>query len=382
MAKKFDELALVEEYRKCERCRIVAEKCGCSAETVRRALIKHNEPRTKRHPREITKPRATEQELIAIVGEYHSGGATICELAKKHHRAQSTISDAIKKYSDGLKRCEVNAEKITDAQLLEEVKTLTRREIAEKHNMHVESVARRMRKLGVHAVHEPPSNGSENIKSKFGDCWHYVESHKRKCEKLHPDFEYMESRTKSRKSREIRLKCKICGEVLERSMSAVMRYNTRCENCKEIQNARRELVRVLLEVKKMRTPRTCAECGETFFSKYDGQKYCSERCKRNRQKNRTSYRKRCRHYGVYYDPSVTRKKVIERDGNTCQICGEPCDENDRGWGTIGAKFPTLDHIIPLAKGGAHTWDNVQCAHAICNSYKRDLTENGADEKCS
>lgn len=41
--------------------------------------------------------------------------------------------------------------KITDAQLLEAVKTMTRQEIADRYGMHVESVARRMTRLGVHA---------------------------------------------------------------------------------------------------------------------------------------------------------------------------------------------------------------------------------------
>lgn len=38
-------------------------------------------------------------------------------------------------------------------------------------------------------------------------------------------------------------------------------------------------------------------------------------------------------------------------------------------------YPTIDHIVAMANGGGHTWDNVQLAHAICNSYKRDLSEN-------
>ena len=42
------------------------------------------------------------------------------------------------------------------------------------------------------------------------------------------------------------------------------------------------------------------------------------------------------------------------------------------WGSFGPTYPTLDHIIPLAKGGTHTWNNVQCACAMCNSEKRDI----------
>lgn len=58
--------------------------------------------------------------------------------------------------------------------------------------------------------------------------------------------------------------------------------------------------------------------------------------------------------------------VYERDGWRCGICGRKVRR--------GLSFPhpmsaSLDHIVPLASGGSHTWDNVQCAHFICNSRK-------------
>jgi 5-methylcytosine-specific restriction endonuclease McrA len=33
--------------------------------------------------------------------------------------------------------------------------------------------------------------------------------------------------------------------------------------------------------------------------------------------------------------------------------------------------PSLDHILPLARGGAHDHSNLQLAHRICNSRKSD-----------
>jgi 5-methylcytosine-specific restriction endonuclease McrA len=51
--------------------------------------------------------------------------------------------------------------------------------------------------------------------------------------------------------------------------------------------------------------------------------------------------------------------LYERDGGVCQIC---MTEVPRG-------LATIDHIIPLSRGGGHTYDNTQIAHRVCNSKK-------------
>ena len=70
--------------------------------------------------------------------------------------------------------------------------------------------------------------------------------------------------------------------------------------------------------------------------------------------------------------------VVKKDAKTaiCQICGKPTDKDDITNGHIGRLYPTLDHIIPLSKGGTHTWDNVQLAHMSCNAGKCDKTSGG------
>ena len=72
-----------------------------------------------------------------------------------------------------------------------------------------------------------------------------------------------------------------------------------------------------------------------------------------------------------FDESINLKALFNRDGGICQLCGQPTDWNDIKCGHIGRLYPTLDHIIPLSKGGAHTWDNVQLAHMACNPGKCD-----------
>lgn len=90
-----------------------------------------------------------------------------------------------------------------------------------------------------------------------------------------------------------------------------------------------------------------------------------------------SNRHKCRaiKYGCEYDSKITLKKLIKRDGLQCAICGGVCDWNDHSWSEYsGPTYPSIDHIIPMAKGGGHTWDNVQVAHMICNSRKGDKVE--------
>jgi 5-methylcytosine-specific restriction endonuclease McrA len=54
--------------------------------------------------------------------------------------------------------------------------------------------------------------------------------------------------------------------------------------------------------------------------------------------------------------------VLERDGMVCHVCaGSIADLSDLHF----------DHVIPLARGGAHHADNIKPAHALCNLRKSD-----------
>jgi HNH endonuclease. len=51
----------------------------------------------------------------------------------------------------------------------------------------------------------------------------------------------------------------------------------------------------------------------------------------------------------------------------CHICGEPIDYTLR---TPDPMSFEVDHVIPLAKGGADNITNKAAAHRACNSKKR------------
>ena len=52
----------------------------------------------------------------------------------------------------------------------------------------------------------------------------------------------------------------------------------------------------------------------------------------------------------------------------CNICES---EIDRTCGRDDWMRVTLEHVIPLSKGGQHVWDNVRPAHWKCNMDKGD-----------
>lgn len=58
--------------------------------------------------------------------------------------------------------------------------------------------------------------------------------------------------------------------------------------------------------------------------------------------------------------------VAKRDKWQCQLCGKKVNS--------GLVYPhpmswSLDHVIPIARGGEHSYANTQLAHLLCNSRK-------------
>ena len=84
----------------------------------------------------------------------------------------------------------------------------------------------------------------------------------------------------------------------------------------------------------------------------------------------TSYRRRCRRHGGKYE-FVNKMDVFERDNWICQLCSEPINR-DVEW--PHPQSVSLDHRVPLSKGGDHTYDNVQCSHLRCNQSKQHKTD--------
>ena len=173
---------------------------------------------------------------------------------------------------------------------------------------------------------------------------------------------------------------KYCSNECELVLSREAAYVKYHENKEEILRYVRKRYREEkgLELRKVE----CGVCGKEFKTWNLRYKYCSkecadkasyEQCSDSRRDQRR--RRRARLRGAIVE-KFNSKEIFMRDGWRCQICKRKIRKN--------AKYPhphspTLDHIIPLAKGGTHERKNVQLACFICNSKKSADVADGCDQ---
>jgi len=115
----------------------------------------------------------------------------------------------------------------------------------------------------------------------------------------------------------------------------------------------------------------CLHCGVNVGMDYQP-RYCSEGCKWSAYKTRhddalpraaqRAAKRRARKLSVFLD-DVDRWVVWERDAGFCGICGD----------AVAFEDMHLEHVIPLSRGGEHSYSNTQPAHAHCNQVKHAST---------
>jgi 5-methylcytosine-specific restriction endonuclease McrA len=91
------------------------------------------------------------------------------------------------------------------------------------------------------------------------------------------------------------------------------------------------------------------------------------------EKLQGGFRCRAATYGVVYEQGITWRAVLARDGTRCALCGSAVIPSGHKADPLSA---TVDHKVPMSKGGGHTWENVQLAHRRCNvrRWTMDLKE--------
>lgn len=157
--------------------------------------------------------------------------------------------------------------------------------------------------------------------------------------------------------------CEVCGQPCPR------RGAKTCSRKCQMEAARRAN-RLYHTARKDTRPRLCAECGREFVPIYGIKKrtYCSAKCLHRAMNRAGKAKRRARKRSgaiEHFNPTA----VLERDGWRCYLCG--CETPRELRGTTQPSAPELDHIVPLARGGSHTLNNVACCCRACNQAKGD-----------
>lgn len=114
--------------------------------------------------------------------------------------------------------------------------------------------------------------------------------------------------------------------------------------------------------------RKCSVCGEQ--RKICGYEMCAS-CysKQDYVRHKNKVKAYNRHVKIKNGTTgrYTKQEVLNKTNGVCGICGELID--------LTLKFPhkssfSIDHIVPISKGGSNTIDNVQPAHLLCNCLKQ------------
>ena len=190
------------------------------------------------------------------------------------------------------------------------------------------------------------------------------------------------------------------------------RENTPGHKARRAEKERARAARV--EAAKPPKPR-CAHCGDELALRRADWKFCSKpKCKRASNVDLVASSPRCKepkcfrpgvahglcgtHYSRAYRKAnpeawaliavrANRKRraveaaafvehvelpvLLERAGWVCGICGEDIPKSATFPDVLS---PSLDHVIPLSRGGKHEYANAQAAHYGCNSAKQDKVD--------
>jgi hypothetical protein len=165
--------------------------------------------------------------------------------------------------------------------------------------------------------------------------------------------------------------CAVCGASLAGRSSRAVVCSKRCGDVKRGH---------VLAIRLAETICALPNCGARFTPNKGGQRCCSEPHGKklwhiehpgahwNDVKRDKYHRRRARKKATSTGRPVLLGEIRERDKNRCHLCRA----------RVSAKpYPhplsaSLDHVIPLSRGGIHDPDNVRLAHLRCN------VEKGAD----
>lgn len=207
---------------------------------------------------------------------------------------------------------------------------------------------------------------------KCGSIFYHTHKDQKYCSNICATNAQKGKRNSSRQQR-IACMCRFCGSIVLRT-----EYESHGKECfcdgecyLQFRKLFSTMVRASFSVK---SDQSCEFCGKGIVGDLKAKrKFCSKRCVQSAAKQVRKMRKKVN--GPIELISVDL--LAEQHQWVCCGCKCVCTKSN---GNSNPYDATIDHIIPVSKGGTHTWDNVQLMCRSCNNAKSDTLLNGAQLK--
>lgn len=151
--------------------------------------------------------------------------------------------------------------------------------------------------------------------------------------------------------------CENCGIEYQAGRAA---HPTACRSCQ----ARYPHLQRRRKAKSTKGSGRCRDCEATIDRQHIICDACSLSIDRSRRQA-SQHKRRASLRSAEYE-SFDIRSIYERDGWVCGLCGEGISQDRQYPDPLSV---SLDHIIPISRGGSHTKENVQAAHLVCNIKK-------------
>lgn len=322
------------------------------------------------------------QAFLNNIQELYNQGLTNKEIGERTNKATSSVSSYLKrlgltnKIADTWKTKNILKDKQLQNKIIElSNQGLTQKEISKELEISTEQIAKCYKANNISIL------GTTKYRTSTG-----LENFLLRLKESNNKYEYISGYEND--NSKVKLRCKDCGEIIERwSSSTRSGRQFICYNCGKIKKEKREQEKKYIQEQKKKQKElnkaldsiqlsflVCKHCGSLFVPIRNNQKYCSKRCSiRNHEQQKSRARLEKARANGNIDYSITLDKLIKRDNNNCYICNTQCNLNDftiiNNTKVAGNYYPSIDHVVPIANGGTHIWDNVRLAHRICNTLK-------------
>ena len=173
----------------------------------------------------------------------------------------------------------------------------------------------------------------------------------------------LDSKKIKEKEKKLSRECANCGKEFRTNKSRQRYCSPECQYEAALQRKHEKKLSQFMPMM-----RQCLCCGSVFPTTLHAKNklFCSDECREKAEKEvRKEQMKE-----AFVEP-VGLKTTYRDYKGLCAICGLPVPNTTEPSNQWAA---TVDHIIPLSKGGKHRKDNCQLAHRLCNSLKRDAGE--------